>query len=171
MAYSRGDNDRPEVLGHGFIEVITWGQGMSREAMKLALEALDSDNPDIQLRAAIALRQALEEKQEPLYWSVADGWVHGGNCYGDGTVYRGERSKDSETPTLKAGLIDEIHMTPSEKLHLQAAAYANRRKEAYLDHLKKGLAEKISRKMVDWIWVAHYEGYREAIQELKNHGH
>ena len=34
MAYRRGDNDRPEVLGHGFIEVITWKQGMSREAMK-----------------------------------------------------------------------------------------------------------------------------------------
>jgi hypothetical protein len=33
---------------------------MSREAMQMALEALDSDNPDIQLRAAIALRQALE---------------------------------------------------------------------------------------------------------------
>ena len=32
---------------------------MSREAMQLALEALDSDNPDIQLRAATYLRQAL----------------------------------------------------------------------------------------------------------------
>ena len=32
---------------------------MSREVMKQALEALDSDNPDMQLRAAIALRQAL----------------------------------------------------------------------------------------------------------------
>ena len=41
---------------------------MSREAMQMALEALDSDNPDIQLRAAIALRQALEEKQEPMAW-------------------------------------------------------------------------------------------------------
>ena len=41
---------------------------MSIEAMKLALEALDSDNPDIQLRAAIALRQAIAEaeKQEPV---------------------------------------------------------------------------------------------------------
>ena len=29
MAYRRGDNDRPEVLGHGFIEAITWGEGMS----------------------------------------------------------------------------------------------------------------------------------------------
>ena len=31
-----------------------------RELMHQALEALDSDNPDIQLRAAITLRQALE---------------------------------------------------------------------------------------------------------------
>ena len=37
---------------------------MSREAMQMALEALDSDNPDIQLRAAIALRQALETERE-----------------------------------------------------------------------------------------------------------
>ena len=29
MAYRRGDNDRPEVLGHGFIEATTWGEGMS----------------------------------------------------------------------------------------------------------------------------------------------
>ena len=34
MAYCRGDNDRPEVLGDGFIEVITWRQGMSREAIR-----------------------------------------------------------------------------------------------------------------------------------------
>jgi hypothetical protein len=43
---------------------------MSIEAMKQALEALDSDNPDIQLRAATALRAAIEqaEKQEPVAW-------------------------------------------------------------------------------------------------------
>jgi hypothetical protein len=43
---------------------------MSIEAMKQALEALDSDNPDIQLRAAVALRTAIEqaEKQEPVAW-------------------------------------------------------------------------------------------------------
>ena len=45
---------------------------MSREAMQMALEALESDNPDIQLRAAIALRQALEEKQEPVAWLDAE---------------------------------------------------------------------------------------------------
>lgn len=61
-------------------------------------------------------------------------------------------------------------MTPSEELHLQAAGYANRRKEAYLDYVKKGLAEKMSKKMIDLVWVAHYEAYRDAMQE-KNHGH
>jgi len=39
---------------------------MSREVMQQALEALDSDNPDIQLRAAIALRKALETEPEPM---------------------------------------------------------------------------------------------------------
>jgi hypothetical protein len=53
-------------------------------------------------------------------------------------------------------------MTPSEELHLQAAGYANRRKEAYLDYVKKG--EKLSEEMIGWVWMAHYEGYRDAIQ-------
>ena len=59
-------------------------------------------------------------------------------------------------------------MTPSEELHLQAAAYANKRKKAYLDYVKKG--EKLSEEMLGWIWVAHYEAYRDAVQE-KNDGH
>jgi hypothetical protein len=44
---------------------------MSIDVMKQALEALDSDNPDIQLRAAAALRLAIEqaEKQEPVAWT------------------------------------------------------------------------------------------------------
>jgi hypothetical protein len=37
---------------------------MSLEAMKQALEALESDNPDIQLRAAIALRQSIEQAEQ-----------------------------------------------------------------------------------------------------------
>ena len=56
-------------------------------------------------------------------------------------------------------------MNETDELHLRAAKYADRRKEAYLDYLKKGLAEKLSKKMVDWIWVAHYEGYRDAFHE------
>ena len=40
-----------------------------RKAAEQALEALDSDNPDIQLRAAIALRQALAQpEQEPVVY-------------------------------------------------------------------------------------------------------
>jgi hypothetical protein len=49
---------------------------MSIEAMKQALEDLDSDDPSIQLRAAVALRQAIEqvEKQEPVAW-IVDGEI------------------------------------------------------------------------------------------------
>ena len=62
-------------------------------------------------------------------------------------------------------------MTPSEELHLKAAGYANRRKEAYLDYVKKGKgsAEKLSEEMLGWVWVAHYEGDRDAVQE-QDHG-
>ena len=49
-----------------------------------------------------------------------------------------------------------------EQLHLQAAAYANKRKEAYLDDV---MAEKLSEEMLGWVWIAHYEGYRDATQE------
>ena len=44
-----------------------------RELMQQALEALDSDSPDVQLRAAIALRQALERERNQTwtqsYWT------------------------------------------------------------------------------------------------------
>ena len=40
-----------------------------REAAQMALDALDSDNPDIQLRAATHLRAALAQpEQEPVAW-------------------------------------------------------------------------------------------------------
>ena len=43
--------------------------------MKQALEALDSDNADIQLRAATTLRAAIEqaEKRKPVAWRLDDG--------------------------------------------------------------------------------------------------
>jgi len=58
----------------------------------------------------------------------------------------------------------------NEELHLKAAAYANKRKKAYLDYVKKGLAEKLSEEMLSWIWVAHYEGYRDGMKG-GNHDH
>lgn len=50
-----------------------------KEAAEQALDALDSDNPDAQLRAAIALRAALAEPvQEPVacepQYANDDGW-------------------------------------------------------------------------------------------------
>ena len=45
---------------------------MSIEAMKQALEALDSDNPDIQLRAATALRAAIEQADARLISAAPD---------------------------------------------------------------------------------------------------
>jgi hypothetical protein len=46
---------------------------MSISAMKQALEALDSDDPSIQLRAALALRQAIEMSEKNV--RVSDKWV------------------------------------------------------------------------------------------------
>ena len=51
---------------------------MSIEAMKQALEALDSDNPDIALRAATALRAAINAELEQAMvevWQTAPSWV------------------------------------------------------------------------------------------------
>jgi hypothetical protein len=46
---------------------------MEREALKLALEALESDHPDIQLRAQITLRAVLAQPaQEPVAWIDID---------------------------------------------------------------------------------------------------
>jgi hypothetical protein len=56
-------------------------------------------------------------------------------------------------------------MTPSQELHLEAAAYANGRRDAYLDLMKKGAVEKLNRKMIDWLWLAHYEAYRDAKEQ------
>jgi hypothetical protein len=41
---------------------------MNIEVMRQALEALDSDSPDIQLRAATALRAAIEQADKPVAW-------------------------------------------------------------------------------------------------------
>ena len=63
---------------------------MSREAMQQALEALESDPIShaglvSRKQAITALRQALEEKQEPVCWTVADGWVYANDTSQVGT--------------------------------------------------------------------------------------
>lgn len=54
-------------------------------------------------------------------------------------------------------------MSHSEEPHLEAAAYANGRREAYLDLMKSGAVETLDQKTIGYIWVAHYEGFRDAI--------
>ena len=54
---------------------------MSRKAMQVALEALESDPIShaglvSRKQSITALRQALEEKQAPFeYWNAVEGWV------------------------------------------------------------------------------------------------
>ncbi len=100
---------------------------MSREAMQLALEALEDANDvarmefsdeDYYGEAITALRQALEEKQEPFeYWNAVEGWVkidevrEHFNAVGCGTIYKsaGEGRSPLYTAPLKqwVGLTDE----------------------------------------------------------------
>ena len=56
-------------------------------------------------------------------------------------------------------------MTPQEVIHIKAAKYANTCKEQFLQKVKEGAIEPRTKKMEGWIWMAHYEGYRDALQE------
>ena len=48
-----------------------------------------------------------------------------------------------------------------DDLHLQAAAYATNRKNAYLEGMKQGEVDHMSEEALNGKWLAHYEGYRE----------
>jgi hypothetical protein len=52
-------------------------------------------------------------------------------------------------------------MTPEELLHTEAGRFASSRLTAYMEGMKSGRVEKKTKEELDWIWVAHYEGYRE----------
>ena len=80
-----------------------------RKAAEMALEALDSDNPDIQLRAAIALRQSLETEQEPVAWRYAlDASVEGPRwIYIDKDPHQWLQG-----PAMVNAAIEELHTSP-----------------------------------------------------------
>ena len=87
-----------------------------RELMQQVLEALESDPIShaglVSRKQAITiLRQALETEQEPVALPCVyiTSQKDGGNCYGDGTVYRGQRSKDSSVTTYTAKLKEKNH--------------------------------------------------------------
>ncbi len=50
-------------------------------------------------------------------------------------------------------------MTPSEQLHLDAAAYAHELLELYKKGKKNGTVIKRTPEQMQGIWLAHYEGY------------
>jgi hypothetical protein len=48
-----------------------------------------------------------------------------------------------------------------DELHEKASTYASNRKDAYLKKMKQGDVENKTQDELNWIWLAHYEGYRE----------
>lgn len=52
-------------------------------------------------------------------------------------------------------------MTLAELLHTDAARYATSRKNAYIEKMKLKDVDHISEDALNWMWLAHYEGYRE----------
>ena len=48
-----------------------------------------------------------------------------------------------------------------DELHAKASDYASNRHDTYIAEMKKGEVKKHSKEILNWIWVAHYEGYKE----------
>jgi hypothetical protein len=47
------------------------------------------------------------------------------------------------------------------KLHVQASIFASNRRNAYLEKMQHNKVDKRTHEELNWIWVAHYEGYKE----------
>lgn len=58
-------------------------------------------------------------------------------------------------------------MTPEDWHILQAGKFASSRLTAYMEGMKSGKVEKKTKEELDWIWVAHYEGYQEGYLSAK----
>ena len=54
-----------------------------------------------------------------------------------------------------------------DELHEKAATYASNRKNAYIAKMQQGKVEKHTQDELNWIWAAHYEGYREGYWTAK----
>ena len=90
---------------------------MSREAIEEAIEVLEDAGAEMLMEtgeenyygeAITVLRQALKTEQEPVALPCVyiTSQKDDGNCYGDGTVYRGQRSKDSAVQTYTVQAIE-----------------------------------------------------------------
>jgi hypothetical protein len=90
---------------------------MDREAIEEAIEVLEDAGAEMLMEtgeenyygeAITVLRQALKKEQEPVALPCVyiTSQKDDGNCYGDGTVYRGQRSKDSAVQTYTVQAIE-----------------------------------------------------------------
>jgi hypothetical protein len=90
---------------------------MDREAIEEAIEVLEDAGAEMlgetgeenyYGEAITVLRQALKTEQEPVALPCVyiTSQKDDGNCYGDGTVYRGQRSKDSAVQTYTVQAIE-----------------------------------------------------------------
>jgi len=86
---------------------------VSREVMQQALEALDSDSPDIQLRAAIALRKALEAEPEPVAWRTFDG--EGGYDYRDYEMNENYDKEWAKRNPNHQGWVEPLYAAPPKQ--------------------------------------------------------
>lgn len=107
-----------------------------REAAQRALEAMETEPGSFAdwlrtMRAACtALRAALaEDVPETNFGNMAQEV----DCYGDGNVYRGQRSRDSKTPTLTIngmpaveGPLSKAHRTCQESRQVEPVATINK---------------------------------------------
>ena len=48
-----------------------------------------------------------------------------------------------------------------DELHEKASTYASNCRDAYVEGMNQGKVERHTRDELLWIWLAHYEGYRE----------
>lgn len=108
-----------------------------QEAAQQALEALENDPvlENAKNNATAWLRAALtEDVPETNFGNMAQEV----DCYGDGNVYRGQRSSDSQTQTLTIngmpaveGPLSKAHRTCQESRHVEPVAYVTGYSKGY----------------------------------------
>ena len=54
-----------------------------------------------------------------------------------------------------------------DELHYKAATYASNCKNAYVEAMNQGKVDRHTNDELNWIWVAHYEGYKEGYWAAK----
>ena len=58
-------------------------------------------------------------------------------------------------------------MMYDDELHAKAATYASNRKDAYVTKMQRKEVEHETVDELNWLWVAHYEGYKEGYWTAK----